>query len=221
VKLTEYRFEYASEVIEQMKQILDTDEQIIVLGDWCEILRVWYGASWQDQESWATLCVTQRNMYTFVFKNKLFGGKQIISNQVYPLELFVKWSFTKQKDNKGNLTGLRFKLQHDVNVSETVLFCEPIGAQAFKEKFEAVMLGFKSKEKGIDVAAQLAALNDLFSDGILTPDEFTRAKEIYLGKSPDAQILLDQSLRSLKQLRDVGALSDAEYEAKKWDVISN
>jgi hypothetical protein len=211
---------YSSEVLEQIKQILDSDEQIIALEDWFEIVDILRGSGIHEVESSATLCVTQRNLYIFRFKTKLFSGNKMVSNRVYPLELFVQWSFTKQKDNEGNVTNLRFKFQDDVNAKEAVIFCEPVGAERFREKFEAVMLGFKSKEEGIDVAAQLAALNGLFSDGILTPDEFTRAKEIYLGKTPDAQILLDQSLRSLKQLRDVGALSDAEYQAKKWDVIS-
>ena len=213
--------DYSTEVMDQIRAILDTDEEIIVVEDWYEILKVYDGFSWVDQESWSTWCLTQRNLYTFGFKRKLFGPMKLAANFAYPLHLFVSWSFTKQKDNKGKLTGLRFKFQDDVNSDEGVLYCEPVGAELFREKFEAVMLGFKSKEEGIDVAAQLAALNRLFSDGILTPDEFTRAKEIYIGKSPDAQILLDQSLRSLKQLRDVGALSAAEYEAKKWDVISN
>lgn len=212
--------EYTSEVLDQMRQIIDADEQIVIIEDWYELQTVWDGFKWVEQQNWASWCLTQRNLYAFQFKNKLFGGKKLVSNLVYPLELFVNWSFAKQKDNKGRLTGLRWKFQDDVNADEGVLYCEPIGAELFKEKFEAVMLGFKSKSDGVDVAAQLMALNGLFSDGILTPDEFTRSKEIFLGKSPDAQILLDQSLRSLKQLRDVGALTAAEYEAKKWDVIS-
>jgi hypothetical protein len=50
--------------------------------------------------------------------------------------------------------------------------------------------------------------------------EYQRSKELFIGRSPDAQQDAQRMLLSLKQLRDARVLSEAEYSTKKWDVLS-
>ena len=72
-----------------------------------------------------------------------------------------------------------------------------------------------------DIAQQLSAMSLLFQEGVLTESEFKRSKEIFLGKSADQEQQAERALRSLKQLKDAGVLTDAEFATKKWDVISD
>jgi hypothetical protein len=71
-----------------------------------------------------------------------------------------------------------------------------------------------------DPASELERLASLASDGLLTQDEWTRAKDLYLGKPPDVREEALRLLRTLHELHRDGVLSEAEFNMKKWDVLS-
>jgi len=69
----------------------------------------------------------------------------------------------------------------------------------------------------VDELEHLAALA---REGLLTEDEWVRAKELFLGKQPSAR---EQALNHLRQIywlyRD-GALTESEFNTKKWEILS-
>ena len=77
-----------------------------------------------------------------------------------------------------------------------------------------------SNTQDADIPEQLAKLSELQKQGVLTDDEFTRAKELYIGrplKDSEKAMLL---LRSLHDLFAAGALTESEYNIKKWEILS-
>jgi hypothetical protein len=73
---------------------------------------------------------------------------------------------------------------------------------------------------GSSVAAEIEKLSKLAGEGILTQEELTRAKEMFIGK-PASEI--DESVRLLRNLKDLhkqGVLSESEFNMKKWDVLA-
>lgn len=94
-------------------------------------------------------------------------------------------------------------------------------AQEFVQALDAAVARARGVvDGGRDLAAQIDALNSLKEEGVISAAEFSRAKELYVGKAPDAQALAAQRLRSLKALHSQGLLTDAELAAKKWDALA-
>jgi hypothetical protein len=60
----------------------------------------------------------------------------------------------------------------------------------------------------------------LANEGILTQDEWLRAKDHLIGVSPSKVDEATQLLRQLHALFVQGVLSESEYNMKKWDVLS-
>jgi hypothetical protein len=70
------------------------------------------------------------------------------------------------------------------------------------------------------VADELHALAGLVSNGVISRDDYERGKDLFLGRRPDARDKAISLLRSLHQLREAGAISESEYNSKKWDILS-
>jgi hypothetical protein len=60
----------------------------------------------------------------------------------------------------------------------------------------------------------------LLDEGVLTQEEFERAKSGFVGKAGDLPESTASSLRQLNSLFVDGILSEAEFRAKKFDVLS-
>lgn len=71
-----------------------------------------------------------------------------------------------------------------------------------------------------DVADELSKLAELARSGLLSPDEWERAKELYLGKPVNRRGADTRLLRELHDLYRNGVLSESEFNTKKWDVLS-
>ena len=71
-----------------------------------------------------------------------------------------------------------------------------------------------------DVASALSKLAALSKDGLLSPDEWERAKELYLGKPESRREADARLLRELNDLHDNGVLSEYEFNTKKWEILS-
>jgi hypothetical protein len=70
------------------------------------------------------------------------------------------------------------------------------------------------------VEHSLQRLKELLDEGILTQDEFDEAKSGFVGKASDLPESAASSLRQLNDLFLAGILSEAEFRAKKFDVLS-
>lgn len=69
-------------------------------------------------------------------------------------------------------------------------------------------------------ADELTKLSAMAKDGLLTADEWTRAKELYLGKPADAQALALAHLQQIHRLYKEGVLSESEFNSKKWEILA-
>lgn len=68
-----------------------------------------------------------------------------------------------------------------------------------------------------DEISKLAALRD---EGVITGDDWERAKDLYLGKRPSERDEAVKQLRKLHDLRRDGVLSESEFNSKKWDILA-
>ena len=85
----------------------------------------------------------------------------------------------------------------------------------------AYLTGHKKPEIP-SVADEIEKLDRLFRDGILTKEELEHAKARYIGK-PKAKNRAEEAIkimRNLHSLHESGVLSDSEFKAKKWDILS-
>lgn len=71
-----------------------------------------------------------------------------------------------------------------------------------------------------DVADALSKLAALAKDGLLSPDEWEQAKDLYLGKPESRRDADVRLLRELNDLHDNGVLSESEFNTKKWEILS-
>lgn len=88
-------------------------------------------------------------------------------------------------------------------------------AIAFISELETGLSG-----KGSSLADEFGKLAMLATEGILTQEEFTKAKEVYLGKTPDKKEAAVSNLRQLYNLMKSGVLTESEFRMKKWDILS-
>ena len=76
------------------------------------------------------------------------------------------------------------------------------------------------KLQPVDVAEQVEKLGQLFLKGVITAEEFERGKALFLGSPPDVAGKTMETLNDLYRLQQKGALSESEYNIKKWDLLS-
>ncbi|GEM_PF-6470908 len=70
------------------------------------------------------------------------------------------------------------------------------------------------------MADELAKLSELAKQGALSAAEWDRAKTLYLGKPPDRRAEDTRLLAQLHDLHRAGALSESEFNSKKWEILS-
>ena len=71
-----------------------------------------------------------------------------------------------------------------------------------------------------DIAEQVEKLGQLFLKGVITAEEFERGKAMFLGNPPNVAQQTMETLNDLYRLQQKGALSESEYNTKKWDLLS-
>jgi hypothetical protein len=73
-----------------------------------------------------------------------------------------------------------------------------------------------------NVSQEIVELNRLMEEGLITEDEFGRAKELFLGKPKDDRDYVVKLLRNLYVLYKTDVLSESEFNMnmKKWDILS-
>jgi len=85
---------------------------------------------------------------------------------------------------------------------------------------EATLSGEALASRTASVAEALGELARLHTSGILTDEEFERAKSGFVGASVEVVESSAALLRQLDSLRESGILTESEFRAKKWDVLS-
>ena len=167
------------------------------------------------------VALTEQRMYVVTCKYSMrMKPKSVKAYWVRHYSNFLNWHFSKIKSNKGKLTEYSFMFVGDDGMPNDTLYAFPAEAEPFIEIFEARMAEFLAVENSADVAGQLAALHALWTDGVLSDDEYQRSKELFLGKNQDERAKTETSLRNLKQLLDSGVLSESEFRTKKWQILN-
>jgi hypothetical protein len=95
--------------------------------------------------------------------------------------------------------------------------CNYIDASDFIETLKAALA---APALAGSIADELERLAKLADDGLLEPDEWDRAKALYLGSPDNARLQTVQMLRDLYAMMKAGVLSESEFRQKKWDILS-
>lgn len=210
-------------VVEAMNRHLQPNEQYLSLGMWQTVTAktvMLKGDSIDTTERQGyILGLTEENLY--VAKNDGFWGARAGRTWSRPLSTISEWNFIRHTNKKGEPLGYEFIFAavqglEGGNFRSSTKYSEP-----FKENFEIVMARYTSLTASVDVAGQLSAMHQLWTEGVLSDEEYEKSKAIFLGRSPDQQQVAESNLRSLKQLKDSGILSEAEFAAKKWEILSS
>ena len=72
----------------------------------------------------------------------------------------------------------------------------------------------------VNTAEEIQKLNDLYSSGIISQEEFERGKALFLGTPKDRSQQILEALSNLHQLKKQGAVSESEYNMTKWELLS-
>ena len=70
------------------------------------------------------------------------------------------------------------------------------------------------------LADELKKLSELRAEGVLSEEDWERAKNLYFGKPRSKKDEAVRMLRSLHDLHRSGVLSEGEFNMKKWDILS-
>jgi hypothetical protein len=72
----------------------------------------------------------------------------------------------------------------------------------------------------VNSADELSKLAELAQRELRSNEEWVRAKELYLGQSPDRKEATIRHLGQIFALYREGALSESEFNLKKWDILA-
>jgi len=102
-----------------------------------------------------------------------------------------------------------------------------IGVASPFVEFEALVTSIDAAKSGALVVKNTTAAADaldqlvpLLNDGILTQEEFDRAKDGFLGATVEVRESSVGLLRQLHSLHKSGVLTESEFNLKKWDILS-
>ena len=90
----------------------------------------------------------------------------------------------------------------------------------FTKQLDAVKSGALIVKNTTAATDALDQLVPLLNDGILTQEEFDRAKDGFLGATVEVRESSVGLLRQLHSLHKSGVRSESEFNLKKWDVLS-
>jgi hypothetical protein len=88
------------------------------------------------------------------------------------------------------------------------------------KKLEAHLSGALLLDKTRGVSDALERLATLKREGVLTEEEFERAKNGFVGATVEVGESSAALLRQLHSLYQGGVLSESEFNMKKWDILS-
>ncbi len=84
---------------------------------------------------------------------------------------------------------------------------------------EATLSGASLAKRAMSVSDAVSKLAELHSEGILTTEEFERAKSGFVGSPVEVAESSASLLRQLYALHQTGILTESEFNMKKWDIL--
>lgn len=220
----------------EIGQLLEPGESLVNVGIWTSMtaLNIWmtqtnnvkYEPSFSDfanaiENAFWVLALTDENLYLAKWSTGFWGmGGGSRESTSRPMTRFSEWNFVRHMDKKGRLLGYQFTYAAEQGLEAGDFKAPTVVSEPFKEQFERIVAQNDVRKSTVDVAGQLSAMHQLWTEGVLSDTEFERSKELFLGRTPDQQQVAEKSLRSLQQLKDSGVLNEAEFAAKKWEILS-
>jgi hypothetical protein len=170
-------------------------------------------ASAASEQRPVTVGLTSKNL-VFLLKKTNFWGKRVLTGDSKKIPLDLLSGVVTQQSQKRNLWYLTFK-DAALNLTLGGLKNAEEHATAFMREVELAL-----SVKSPSLADEFEKLFQLAHDGVLSSEEFKKAKEAYLGKTPDVRDLAVSNLRQLHSLYKSGVLTEGEFRLKKWDILS-
>lgn len=162
-----------------------------------------------------TVALTNKTL-AFLPRKSSFWGKRKIAGigECKRIPLDMVSGIVTEKSKKRNLWHVTFK-DKALNITLGGLKNSEESAVRFMRDVELVL-----SVESVSLADEFEKLAQLAKDGVLSEDEFKKAKQAYLGKSPDARDLAVSNLRQLHALCKSGVLTEGEFRLKKWEILS-
>lgn len=167
-----------------------------------------------------TAVITEQYLYFMTFRNSRSKGLVICKSEMQPVSRLSSISVGPR------VTRLKVTLTSDQG--QRIFYSIHSKYNDFAMEFINVLRGQMQRKEmqqgSLSIAEEIEKLAQLTNEGILTDDELTRAKEMFLGRPPsELGQSIDQSLRLLRNLHELkrqGVLSESEFNMKKWDILS-
>jgi predicted Zn-dependent peptidase len=92
--------------------------------------------------------------------------------------------------------------------------------KTLSSNLESALSGSSLARNTHNLSEALTRLSGLKAEGIITEEEFERAKSGFIGSSVEIAENSIGILRQLHSLLQSGVLSESEFNMKKWDILS-
>jgi hypothetical protein len=173
-----------------------------------------------NQQTVRLFVLTNRHLRCLAFKvtiGGLFGG-----GKARP----VTWSYALRFDQ---ITSFGEQRQGGLLIAEMrgLVFTGPTGMETWWTKYSEGAALIESLRQRLaqpssapaGLADELGRLSALRAEGVLSDDEFDRAKTLFLGRPADERAQVIGHLKQLHALCQSGVLTPGEFNQKKWDVL--
>jgi hypothetical protein len=190
--------------------------------------------------SWMTVVLTNVNFRFVTWKEEKFKSGAFSrtlrsvpifeSSTVIPLANIVSCSSTTARVNRDLKKLFQKELKQKVEQIFTVELKMSNGTSSISSPYielktlstnlEAALSGSALARNTNAVSDALTRLSVLKSEGIITEEEFERAKSGFIGSSVEVAENSVGILRQLHSLLQSGVLSESEFNMKKWDILS-
>jgi hypothetical protein len=167
---------------------------------------------------------------TGLFSKELRTIPKVRSSTVFPLSNIVSYSSETTRASKVEQRlfqeSLGLKVQEVFTIElkigyETRSISSPfVQLKTLSSNLESVLSGSSLARNTHNLSEALTRLSGLKSEGIITEEEFERAKSGFIGSSVEVAENSIGILRQLHSLLQSGVLSESEFNMKKWDILS-
>lgn len=211
---------YKPKTLAALAEPLGADESFLVLCDWREVVD-----DTDDRISRKlTLGLTGRGLWSFHigWAVGFFTLRPIVASAEFIAYSHINdVDVTQYIDRRGIVQGIHMRVDstsvdHDLDLESALLdadrFVEHLRVRVAREQ-----QGAQVAEDLPDMVERWAALRGA---GLITDEEFARAKTMLLGRPADKVQQAEAALRSLHSLLQAGVLSEGEFRMKKWDLLS-
>lgn len=188
-------------------------------GEQIEACSFFIGSDEANRKSYRWIVLTNRNLRFIGFKTSwTFFAPQIlpvVANFAIPLHTLTAVGVNR---TRGSIITVAIEVHWAGAPERWESSYED--ADDLARRLELLLAKQTAAAQGSGIADEIAKLNALASEGALTSEEFQRGKELFLGRAPDKAAEIAQMLRQLHGLYLGKVLSEAEFNMKKWELLS-